>query len=128
MTRVRITEDNILSVLQVSNWVLLSLMVVAGLFLGSVPLAGSILAGGLLAILNYHWLLSVLIRVLQLPVKEAGRFAQVRFVLRMTILAFILWSLITHVGISITGLLLGLSITVINIIILAFYKVVCRGD
>lgn len=126
MSRVRIHEGNIFTVLTAASWLLLVVLSLTGLAF-SPRFAGSVLAGGLLAMMNFYWLLSVLKRVLQLPVEKAGRFALVRFVLRLSVLSLILWLLIRFVGIDAMGLLLGLSIIVINIIALALYKVARKG-
>lgn len=127
MTRVKITEDNIFTWLSAGNWALLAAMTLVGLLFFSPGIAGSILSGGLLAIVNFYWLLSILKRVLQMPSDKANRFAQVRYVLRLAILAIVLWALIRFAGINIIALLLGLSITVVNIIALALYKVAHKG-
>ena len=125
--KARIHDENIFAYLAAANWVLLAVLSVAGILFGSITFAGGIVAGGLLAILNFYWLLSVLRRVLQMPVKEAGRFAQARYLLRLSILAIIIWVLIRFTSISIFGLIVGLSITVINIVVLALYKVARKG-
>lgn len=126
MTPARIHEDNIFTVLTAANWLLLALLSLCGLLV-SPRFAGSVLVGGLLAIVNFFWLLSVLKRVLNLPPEHAGRFAAVRYVLRLAVLGLILWSMIRFIGIDILGLLLGLSVIVINIIALALYKVARKG-
>ena len=126
MSPVRINEDNIFTVLTAGNWILLALLSLTGLFF-SPRFAGSVFVGGLLAIMNFYWLLSVLKRVLHLPADKSARFVQVRYVLRLSILALILWAMIRFVGIDLIGLLLGLSIIVINIIALALYKVARKG-
>jgi hypothetical protein len=126
MSPVRINEDNIFTVLTAGNWVLLTLLTLTSLYF-SLRFAGSVFVGGILAIANFYWLLSVLKRVLNLPIDKAGRFAQVRYVLRLSVLALILWIMIRFVGIDVMGLLLGLSIIVINIITLALYTVARKG-
>jgi len=58
--KARIHDENIFAYLAAANWVLLAVLSVAGILFGSITFAGGIVAGGLLAILNFYWLLSVL--------------------------------------------------------------------
>jgi hypothetical protein len=62
-----------------------------------------------------------------LPARQASRFAQVRYILRLAVLGIIIWLLIRFASIDIIGLLIGLSITVLNIIALALYRVARKG-
>lgn len=125
--KVGISDENIFAYLATANWVLLFLISLAAVFFGSIPFAASVVAGGLLAIINFYWLLSVLKRVLQMPAQQASRFAQLRYLLRLAILGVVIWLLIHFASIDIIGLLLGLSITVLNIIALALYRVAQKG-
>ncbi len=128
MRPVKINDDNIFTVLTIGSWVLLGILTGGGLILASPRFAAGVLAGGLLAILNFYWLLSILKRVLLLPAEKAGRFAQIRYVLRLALLAIVIWLLIVRVGIDAIGLLVGLSVLVINIIALSIYRLSVKGD
>ena len=128
MKTVRITDDNIFTVLTAGSWVLLTLLTIGGLIFGSPGFAAGVLAGGLLAIANFYWLLSILKRVLLLPAGKASRFAQVRYVVRLALMALVIWLLIVRVGIDVIGLLVGLSVLVINIITLSIYRLTLKGD
>ena len=128
MKTVRITDDNIFTVLTAGSWLLLTLLTIGGLIFGSPRFAAGVLAGGLLAIANFYWLLSILKRVLLLPAGKAGRFAQVRYVVRLALMALAIWLLIVRVGIDVIGLLVGLSVLVINIITLSIYRLTLKGD
>ena len=128
MITVRITDDNIFTVLTAGSWLLLTLLTIVGLIFGSPRFAAGVLAGGLLAIANFYWLLSILKRVLLLPAGKAGRFAQVRYVVRLALMALVIWLLIVRVGIDVIGLLVGLSVLVINIITLSIYRLTLKGD
>jgi hypothetical protein len=127
MSLVKINEDNIFTVITIGSWTLLALLTLAGAVFGSLKFAASVLAGGLLAIANFYWLVSIIKRVLLLPTEKAGRFAQIRYVLRLAVMALMIWVLITYVGVHVIGLLVGLSVLVINIIALAFYKLTLKG-
>jgi hypothetical protein len=127
MVPVKITENNIFTVLTKGSWVLLALLTIASLVFGSIKFAASILAGGLLAIANSFWLYSVLQRALQLPAKNAVRFTQIRYIIRLALLAIAVSALIIYCDINIIGLLLGLSVFVLNIIALTIYMSTHKG-
>jgi hypothetical protein len=99
---------------------LLFVLTLAGLIFGSVRFAAGVAAGGILSILNFYWLRTTLQRVLLHQPGHSDRYVQVRYLLRLTLLGAALYGLIV-VGTNVFGLLLGLSVLVINIIALAFY-------
>jgi asparagine N-glycosylation enzyme membrane subunit Stt3 len=87
----------------------------------------SLFAGGILATANFIWLRRGLEAVLQLNPSTASRFATLRFLLRLSIMAAALYLLIVVLGADIFGILLGLSMLVINIIILSIYLSTRKG-
>jgi hypothetical protein len=87
----------------------------------------SLFAGGVLATANFIWLRRGLEAVLQLNPNTASRFATLRFLLRLSIMAAALYLLIVVLGADIFGVLLGLSMLVINIIILSIYLSTRKG-
>ena len=127
MALMKITENNIFVILAKGSWILLALLTITSLVFGSSGFALGILAGGLIAIVNCYWLYSILQRAMQLPVKKAVRFTQVRYFLRMGLIAVVVSSLIVYCNINIIGLLLGLSVFVINIVALAIYMSTHKG-
>ena len=87
----------------------------------------SLMAGGLLATANFIWLRRGLEASLQLSPGIASRFATLRFLLRLAIMALLLYVLIVQLGADIFGLLLGLSVLVINIIVFSIYLSTRKG-
>jgi len=87
----------------------------------------SVLAGGILATANFVWLRRGLEAVLVLNPRVASRFATLRFLLRLAVMAAVLYFLIVVLAADIFGLVLGLSILVINIIILSIYLSTRKG-
>ncbi|MRR07132.1 MAG: ATP synthase subunit I [Deltaproteobacteria bacterium] len=127
MSPVKINENNIFAVLTIGSSVLLALLTVCGLIFISASFAIGVVAGGVAAIANSHWLYRTLQRAMGLPAPQAVRFAQVRYALRLTILAIIVSTLIIYVKINIYGLLLGLSVLVITIIAVTVYLATLNG-
>ncbi len=127
MKAVKIKENNIFTILATGSWILLAVMVAAGLAFGSAWFAAGVLAGGLIAVANCYWLYFILQRAMRLPVKKAVRFAQVRYVLRLVLIAVIVSILIVYTKIDVFGLLLGLSVLVFTIIGMTAYLLTHKG-
>jgi hypothetical protein len=124
---VKIDENNIFPVVTAGSWLLLAAFTAAGAILVSLSFAGGVLAGGLVAIANCHWLYRILQRAMQLPATQAVRFAQFRYLIRLGIIAVIVALLITYGKINIFGLLLGLSVVVVAIVAVAAYMATRNG-
>lgn len=123
----KINENNIFTVLIIGSSVLLAVLVVAGLIFVSFPFAAGVAAGGVVAIVNCRWLYSILQQAMSLPARQAVRFAQLRYVLRLGIIAVIVSLLILYGKINILGLLLGLSVVVVTITVMAVYMAILNG-
>jgi len=128
MTTGRIDENNIFSVLAAGSLALLVLVALAGLIFGTPRFAGSVLAGGVLALANFFWLRSILSRSLRLEAKAAPRFAVLRYLVRLSLLAVAVYMLVVYFRVDVFGLLTGLSVLVLNIIALSIYMITVKGE
>jgi hypothetical protein len=124
---VKITESNIFTVLSKANWLLLAVMTGLSLVFGSREFATGVLAGGLIAVINCYWLNFTLRRAMEFPADKAVRFTLGRYILRLAAIALVVSILIIYVKIDIVGLLIGLSVLVINIIGLTVYISMGKG-
>jgi hypothetical protein len=124
---VKITENNIVTVLSTANWLLVAVMGGLSLVFGSRNFGAGVLAGGLIAVANCYWLNFTLRRAMQLPVGKAVRFTQIRYLLRLALIALAVSVLIIYVKINVIGLLLGLSVLVINILGVTVYISTGKG-
>ena len=125
--RTRINEDNIFSWL-VGGSLLLSAVLGAASALFISPRFGvSLLAGGVLATANFCWLRRGLEAALRLAPANASRYATLRYLLRLAIMALLLYLLIVRLGADIFGLLLGLSVLVLNITAFSIYLSTRKG-
>lgn len=125
--RIRINEDNIFPRLVAGSLVMSAVVGAASALLLSPRFGASVLAGGILATANFVWLRRGLEAVLALNPRVASRFATLRFLLRLAVMAAVLYFLIVVLAADIFGLVLGLSILVINIIILSIYLSTRKG-
>ena len=122
-----INEDNLFAVIINGSLGLLAVLTVGGLALFSGKVALGILAGGIIAIVNFLWMRNVLQRILGLLPINAQRYALMRYIARMTITGCALYYVLTSGWFSLAGVLTGLSIIVINILALSLYRALSTG-
>ncbi|GFO53598.1 hypothetical protein GMSM_06050 [Geomonas sp. Red276] len=125
--RTTINEDNIFPRLVIGSLALAAVAGAATALLVSAGFGISLFTGGVLATANFLWIRRGLQAALaQLPA-NASRFALFRFILRLAIMALLLYVLIVKLKASIFGLVIGLSVVVINIIAFSIYLSVRKG-
>jgi ATP synthase I chain len=122
-----INEDNLFAVIIKGSLGLLAVLTIGGLVLFSGKAALGILAGGVIAIVNFLWMRNVLQRILGLLPVNAQQYALLRYIGRMTATGFALYFVLTSGWFSLTGVLTGLSIIVANIIALSLYRALRTG-
>ncbi|MBC8019228.1 MAG: ATP synthase subunit I [Verrucomicrobia bacterium] len=122
-----INEDNLFAVIIKGSLGLLAVLTVGSFVLFSDKAALGVLAGGIIAIVNFIWLRNALQRVLGLLPANATRYAIMRYIARLTVTGCALYFVITSDLFSLAGILVGLSIIVANIIILSLYRALCTG-
>jgi hypothetical protein len=113
MTTTERSEKDILSVVYRLSWLVLAVMTLLSLFV-SMSFSAGVALGGLIALGNNFWLRSIVERVLIQQPDNPKTYAIVRYILRLSITGIIILLLIRS-GISIIGLLAGLSVLVISI-------------
>lgn len=124
---ITINEDNLFAVIIKGSLGLLACLTLGGWALFSREVGLGALAGGCIAIANFFWIRNVLQRILgQLPAK-ATMYAQLRYIARLTITGLLLYFVITSGWFSLSGLFIGLSVIVINIIALSLYSALRAG-
>lgn len=124
----KIDENNIFAAVTKGSWALLGLLAAAGYVLRSPRFAAGVAVGGILVLANYYWLMSILRRILYQHPTRAVRYAQARYLLRLTLLAIALYLLIVRAHIDVMGLIVGLSIIAAVIGALSFYMFATKGE
>ena len=125
--KIRINEDSLFPQLVKGSLILTAaLAIITGLAV-SARFGASVFAGGMLATANFIWMRGGLEATLKLQVSTAPRVAIFRYLVRLAILAALLYLLIVKLGADLFGLLLGLSVLVITIIVFSIYLSVRKG-
>ena len=118
--------------LKIANWLVLAVLTVAGFIWQGQEFALGILAGGLVAVINFHLLHQALKGMLERaaaggPEEAKGpakAFFAARQMLRFFALLVIIFLLVSYGWVNIFGLVVGLSTVVLTLILAAIIEVI----
>ena len=113
----RTEKDPLQKRLEITNWILLAVLVAGSLFLQSPRFSLGILLGGLISIVNFHWLYRNLLSVFQKHLNRARAALMLRYYLRLAVTAIALYWIISRNLVDVIGLVIGLSVVVLNIVL-----------
>lgn len=113
-----IEKDPLPRKLEIANWAIFGVMTATSLILMSMNFTLGVVLGGLISILNFYWrqrdLTKIFSQGISLKAKSSVMF---RYYIRFFVTAVILFFIITRTPADVIGLIVGLSIVVINIVI-----------
>jgi hypothetical protein len=112
-----IEKDPIQKKIEITNWIILTILFIPSVIFAPWKFAWGILLGGFISIINFHWLGRNLQGVFKNMRGNAKGPVMVKYYIRLAITAVALYFLITGETVNVAGLLIGLSVVVINIII-----------
>jgi hypothetical protein len=112
-----IEKDPLQQKLERLNWVILALFVLMSLIFMPAPFTLGVLLGGLISIVNFFWLKRDLRVVFGSLTGRAKAAVMFRYYIRFFVSAVIIFFIITRTVADVMGLLIGLSIVVINIVL-----------
>ncbi|MEW6386652.1 MAG: ATP synthase subunit I [Thermodesulfobacteriota bacterium] len=117
--------------LKLANWLVLALLLLGSLLWQGREFALGVLVGGLVVVLNFHWLHRNLKGTMEqapnLPQESRGRakaFFGARQMVRFFVLLAIIYLLVRHGWVNVIGLLVGLSTVVLTLILAAILEVI----
>lgn len=113
----RTEKDPLQKRLEITNWILLAVLVAGSLFLRSPRFSLGVLLGGLISIVNFHWLYRNLLSVFQKHLNRARAALMLRYYLRLAVTAIALYWIISRNLVDVIGLVIGLSVVVLNIVL-----------
>jgi hypothetical protein len=113
----RIEKDPLQQKLEMANWVLLGVFVLFSLVVMPLKFSLGVLIGGLICIVNFYRLQKNLLSVITRSPKSAKSKIMIKYYIRLAVTAVVLYFIVTSGFVDVVGLLIGLSIVVINIIL-----------
>jgi hypothetical protein len=112
-----IVKDPLQKRIELSNWIILVVIFIPAIIFTPFKFALGILLGGFISILNFHWMERGLQGIFQRKNSNVKGPLLIKYYMRLAITAVILYFLIAYQTVNVIGLLIGLSVVVINIII-----------
>ncbi len=112
-----IVKDPLQKRLEMANWVILAVLFIPSLFLAPLRFSLGILLGGFVSIVNFHWMARGLRGIFQNLQGNPKGTVMVKYYIRLAIMAVVLYLLIANNVVDIVGLLIGLSVVIINILV-----------
>ena len=103
------------TILNRRSWLILGLLLIASLPFRNLPLTFGILCGGLVSIGGFLWLRRALRQLMAEPGPGAKARYQFGYIVRLIALAVVLVTLIAIVKVDTIGLIVGLSVIVLNL-------------
>jgi hypothetical protein len=113
----RIEKDPLQKRIEITNWLLFAVLAAGSLFLRSPRFTLGILLGGLISVVNFHWLYHNLLNIFTKNLKRAHSALMIRYYLRLAVTAIALYLIISRDIVDVIGLLIGLSIVILNIVL-----------
>lgn len=103
--------------LEITNWIILSALVAGSILLGSVRFSLGVLCGGLISVVNFHWLYRNLLSVFANHLTRAKTALMIRYYSRLALTALVLYWVISRDQVDVIGLVIGLSVVSMNIVV-----------
>jgi hypothetical protein len=103
--------------LEITNWIILAVLVVGSLLLGSARFSLGVLCGGLISVVNFHWLYHNLSSVFTNHLSRAKTAIMIRYYIRLAVTALVLFWVISGRHVDVIGLVIGLSVVFMNIVL-----------
>jgi hypothetical protein len=110
-------KDPLQKRLEFTNWILLAVLIAGSFLLHSARFSLGILCGGLISIVNFHWLYRNLRNVFAKHLNRARAALMLRYYIRLAVTAFVLYWVISGNLVDVIGLVIGLSVVVLNIVL-----------
>lgn len=111
-----IEKDPLQKKIEISNWIVLGVFLTVSLLLMPVRFSLGVLLGGLISIVNFHWLDRDLRSVFHLLSDGSKSSVYFKYFIRFVVTAVVLYFIISADSVDVVGLLVGLSLVVINIV------------
>jgi hypothetical protein len=112
-----IVKDPLQKKIESANWIMLAILFIPALIFAPLKFSLGVLLGGFISILNYYWMERGLRGIFANTAGNVKGSVIGKYYIRLVLTAIVLYFLIANGTVNVIGLLIGLSVVVINIII-----------
>ena len=114
-----IAKDPLQKRIEIANWIVLAIFFIISLIFAPSPNPHKfylgVLLGGFISIVNFYWMERGLRGIFDKTPGNAKGTVMIKYYLRLVLTAIVLYFLIANSTVNVIGLLIGLSVVVINI-------------
>jgi glucan phosphoethanolaminetransferase (alkaline phosphatase superfamily) len=114
----KVTKTALQRRIEIGSWAVLGISLIIGFAFFPFSFTLGILLGGLISILNFYWLSRDLVRVFQQYSDKAKPYIMIKFYIRFIVTGVIIFLVLTQTPVDLIGLIIGLSLIVINILLI----------
>jgi hypothetical protein len=112
-----IVKDPLQRKIEIANWIVLAILFIVSLIFTPFEFYLGVLLGGFISILNFYWMERGLRGIFTNIAGNVKGNVMVKYYIRLALTAIVLYFLIANGTVNVVGLLVGLSVVVINIIL-----------
>jgi hypothetical protein len=112
-----IVKDPLQRKIETANWIVLAVLFITSWIFTPFDFYLGVLLGGFISILNFHWMERGLRGIFTNTAGNVKGGVMVKYYIRLVLTAIVLYFLIANGTVHVIGLLIGLSVVVINIIV-----------
>ena len=111
-----IAKDPLQKKLEIANWIILAVLFIPSFIFAPIKFSLGVLLGGFISILNFYGMELGLRSLFRNPTGNVKRPTMIKYYIRLALTAVVLYLLITADTVHVVGLIIGLSVVVINIV------------
>lgn len=113
-----IVKDQLQRRIEIFNWIILAIVFILSLIFSPIKFSLGVLLGGFISIVNFYWMDRSLRNAFEKNTGNIKGLVVGKYFLRLVLTAIVLYFLIAYKTVNVIGLLIGLSVVMINIIIM----------
>ena len=118
-----VIEQRLIKFVTITNWILFSIVSIAGFLITTPNFAKGIIFGGLIVTINFHMLYRTLKKAFRPPHLASHNVILAKYYLRFIVSGFIIFVLISNHYVNPIGLFIGLSVVVASIMLATICEV-----
>ena len=118
-----VIEQRLIKFITITNWILFSIVSIAGFLITTPNFAKGIIFGGLIVTINFHMLYRTLKKAFKPPHLASHNVILAKYYLRFIVSGFIIFVLISKHYVNPIGLFIGLSVVVASIMLATICEV-----
>jgi hypothetical protein len=111
-----IVKDPLQRRIEIFNWIILAIVFILSLIFSPIKFSLGVLLGGFISIVNFYWMDRSLRSAFENNTGNIKGLVVGKYFLRLALTAIVLYFLIAYKTVNIIGLLIGLSVVIINIV------------